>query len=59
VKGQNASYILSIFTKNNKDQKWTNDNEAWVLTRKLSKLLWEYFEPRDHWESPVDAERFY
>jgi len=36
-------YVFCIFTKNNKDQRWTNDNEAWVMARKLSKLLWEYF----------------
>jgi len=36
-------YIFTIFTKNNKDQSWNENNEAWVLTRKLSKLLWEYY----------------
>ena len=42
VKGKHP-YILSIFTKNNKDKSWEHDNEAWVLTRKLSKLIWEHF----------------
>lgn len=37
-------YILSIFTKNNKDQSWETHNEAWVLTRKLSALLWAYYQ---------------
>jgi beta-lactamase class A len=36
-------YIFSVFTKNNKDISWEHDNEAWQLTRKLSKLLWDYF----------------
>ena len=36
-------YIFSVFTKNNKDISWEYNNEAWQLTRKLSKLLWEYF----------------
>jgi beta-lactamase class A len=36
-------YILSIFTKNNKDQSWLDSNEAWVLTRKISALLWKYY----------------
>ncbi|MEI9955353.1 MAG: serine hydrolase [Ferruginibacter sp.] len=36
-------YIFTIFTKNNKDQSWNENTEAWVLTRKLSKLLWEYY----------------
>lgn len=38
-------YIFSIFTKNNKDQSWEYNNEAWVLTRKLSALLFKYFNP--------------
>ena len=36
-------YILSIFTKNNKDKSWNGNNEAWVLTRKISKLAFEYY----------------
>lgn len=36
-------YIFSLCTKNNKDHSWKEDNEAWVLTRKISKLLWEHF----------------
>ncbi len=36
-------YIISIFTKNNQDISWEYNNEAWQLTRKLSKLVWNYF----------------
>ncbi len=36
-------YIFSIFTKNNADKSWENGNEAWVLTRNLSALLWKYY----------------
>jgi beta-lactamase class A len=42
VKGKHP-YIFSIFTKNNKDNSWEHDNEAWVLTRKLSKIIWDHF----------------
>ena len=38
-------YIFSIFTKNNTDQSWDYNNEAWVLTRKLSALLFSYYNP--------------
>lgn len=44
VNGRKARYVFCICTKNNKDQSWETSNEAWVLTRKLSKLVWEYFE---------------
>ena len=43
VNGRGARYIFSILTKNNKDTSWKNNNEAWELTRKLSKLLFENF----------------
>lgn len=36
-------YIFSIFTKNNKDKSWGEENEAWVLAKKLSALLWKYY----------------
>jgi beta-lactamase class A len=39
-------YIFAIFTKNNADQRWEYDNEAWVLTRKLSALLFKYYNPQ-------------
>lgn len=37
-------YVFCVMTKNNKDVRWTSENEAWVLTRRLSKLVWEYFD---------------
>ena len=43
VNGHGKRYIFSVFTKNNKDQSWNETNEAWQLTRKLSKLVWEHF----------------
>ena len=50
VNGPHHPYIFSIFTKNNKDQQWTHDNEAWTLARKISLFLWNYFEPKNKWE---------
>jgi beta-lactamase class A len=43
VNGKGARYIFCVCTKNNKDQSWLNTNEAWTLTRKLSKLAWDHF----------------
>jgi beta-lactamase class A len=43
VNGKGARYVFCVCTKNNKDQSWQNSNEAWELTRKISRLLWEYF----------------
>jgi beta-lactamase class A len=43
VNGKGARYIFCVCTKNNKDQSWQNTNEAWTLTRKLSKIVWDHF----------------
>ncbi|HEX6845686.1 MAG TPA: serine hydrolase [Chitinophagaceae bacterium] len=53
VNAPNNPYIFCIFTKNNKDTQWTHNNEAWTMARKLSRILWNYFEPKDQWEPPV------
>jgi beta-lactamase class A len=42
VNGKGAQYIFCVCTKNNKDQSWNENNEAWVLERKLSKLVWDH-----------------
>ena len=43
VNGKKCRYVFCICTKNNKDTSWNTNNEAWELTRKLSKMLWEYY----------------
>jgi beta-lactamase class A len=53
VNAPHNPYIFCIFTKNNKDIQWTHDNEAWAMARKISLMLWRYFEPKDKWEPPV------
>ena len=53
VNSKKNPYILSVFTKNNKDESWNSANEAWALTRKLSALLWKYYNPGSNWVSPV------
>src|SRR5688572_826983 len=53
VNAPHNPYIFCIFTKNNKDTQWTHANEAWTLARKISLMLWKYFEKKDNWEPPV------
>jgi beta-lactamase class A len=57
VIGKKAKYVFCVMTKNNKDISWKNENEAWVLTRKISRLLWKYYDPRDKW-MPSGEEKF-
>lgn len=51
VHAPSGEYMFSVLTKNNKDQSWTVQNEAEVLTRKISHVLWNYFEPKHKFES--------
>jgi beta-lactamase class A len=56
VNAPHNPYIFCIFTKNNKDISWTHANEAWTLARKISNLLWNYFEPKEKWSSALVPE---
>jgi len=56
VNAPHNPYIFCIFTKNNKDTSWTHLNEAWALARRISKLLWNYFEPKENWSSALAPE---
>ena len=53
VNAPSNPYIFCIFTKNNKDTQWTHANEAWTMARKISLMLWRYFEKNDKWEPPA------
>lgn len=43
VNGPKCRYVFCICTHDNQDTSWEPGNEAWVLTRKISKLLWDYY----------------
>jgi len=44
VNAPHGEYVFYVGTKNNKDQRWTNENEADNLIRKVSAYLWEHYE---------------
>ena len=50
VNAPHNPYVFCIFTKNNKDISWKHENEAWTMARKVSALLWNYYEPTNKWE---------
>jgi len=56
VNAPHQPYVFCIFTKNNTDISWTHNNEAWTLARKISKLLWNYFEPKIKWNSSLSPD---
>lgn len=58
VNAPHGDYVFSIITKNLKDQSWTPDNEAYILIKNLSALLWHYFEPKSKWRPPAGIEKY-
>jgi beta-lactamase class A len=53
VNAPHNPYVFCIFTKDNKDTSWAHNNEAWTMARKISAILWNYFEPKDNWVSTI------
>lgn len=52
VNAPHGDYVFYIATKNIKDTSWDDTtNDAWVLQRKVSAMLWNYFEPKDGWQA--------
>lgn len=59
VNAPHGDYVFYVATKNNKDQRWKPDNEAWVFAREVSALLWHYYEPGSHWKPAEGAQKFW
>lgn len=56
VNAPSGDYVFSVITKENADTSWAAGNEAWILTRKISALLWARFEPKHPWHPAPGAE---
>ncbi len=55
VMAPHGPYVFSVITKDQVDESWAPDNEGFVLARKLSKMLWNYFEPGSTWKPYLDV----
>jgi beta-lactamase class A len=58
VNALSGDYVFCVITKNQQDTSWEHDNEGYVLIRKVSRLLWEHFEPDHPWSPAKDGERY-
>jgi beta-lactamase class A len=58
VNAPHGDYVFSIITNNNKDQRWVPDNEAYLLIKKVSALLWHYFEPDSKWKPAEGVDKY-
>lgn len=50
VTGPVSEYVFCVVTKNQQDTSWSVNNEGYLLIRNVSKILWNYFEPKDTWK---------
>lgn len=46
INAPHGDIVFCILTKNNKDQSWNDSNEAEELTRKISNIIWNHYEPK-------------
>jgi beta-lactamase class A len=58
VNAPHGDYLFCIITKNQKDTSWVRNNEGYVLIRKISSLLWNYFEPGNNWKPLAEEEKY-
>ncbi|WP_345165807.1 serine hydrolase [Nibribacter koreensis] len=58
VNAPHGDYVFCIITKNQKDQRWQDDNAGYVLIREVSKTLWQHFEPKSGWKPAPGVERY-
>lgn len=58
VSGPTATYILIVYTKDNKDRSWGKTNAAELAIGRISAMTWKHYEPTSTWERPTEAEKF-
>jgi beta-lactamase class A len=58
VNAPHGDYVFSVITNHNTDQRWVPDNEASLLIKKVSALLWHYFEPQSNWKPAEGMDRY-
>lgn len=58
VNAPSGDYVFAVITKHQADTTYANNNQGYVLLRKVSALLWRTFEPRHPWNPPAGMERF-
>ncbi|MGH7514810.1 MAG: serine hydrolase [Gemmatimonadales bacterium] len=58
VNAPSGDYVFCVITKNQEDQSQHAENEGYVLLRRVSALLWKYFEPDHPWAPAPGAETF-
>ncbi|RMF10272.1 MAG: serine hydrolase [Candidatus Neomarinimicrobiota bacterium] len=59
VNAPHGDYVFCVMTNHQTDQSWGIDNEGFVLIRRVSRLLWQTFEPESDWRPAPGMEAFW
>jgi beta-lactamase class A len=51
-------YILTIYTAEQQDQRWTSENEGEVTILAMCRKIWSAFEPKRPYQAPAGYEKF-
>jgi beta-lactamase class A len=54
VHAPHGEYVYCIITKKQTDESWKRENEGYEMLRKVSALLWNYYEPKSKFK-PVEG----
>ena len=58
VNAPHGDYVFCVITKNQKDVGYEHDNPGFVLLRKISAILWQYFEPANKWKPAIGLDKY-
>lgn len=58
VNAPHGDYVMAIYTKNQKDTSWSTNNEGRLLIKRISHLVWNYFEPNYGWQPAENWQRY-
>ncbi len=58
VNAPHGDYVFCVITKNQTDISYDHNNPGFVLLRKISALLWHYFEPQSTWKPAVGLGKY-
>lgn len=59
VNAPSGDYVFCVITKNQQDESGERTNEGYVLLRNVSRLLWQYFEPKSPWKPSEGMEKWH
>ncbi len=58
VHAPSGEYVFCVITDGQEDTSYDPDNEGFALLRRVSRALWQYFEPESRWSPPPGAARY-